>query len=171
MRRQSRSFTGVRGFGTYDVAELVPYIDWTPFFQTWEFKGRYPAHAGRPRARRGGAGPVRRCSGDAEAHRRRALVHAQGSDRLLAGQCDRRRHRAVCRRVARGAAGDAVHTLRQQLARRDGRPNVALADFIAPAESGKADYIGAFVVTAGARAKKRSPSASRRPMTIIARSW
>src|SRR5208282_3368184 len=37
------SFTGARGFATYDVAELVPYIDWTPFFQTWEFKGRYPA--------------------------------------------------------------------------------------------------------------------------------
>src|SRR6202007_685268 len=45
-------------------------------------------------------------------------------------------------------------TLRQQLARRDGRPNLALADFIAPAESGKADYIGAFVVTSGAREGK-----------------
>ena len=42
-----------------------------------------------------------------------------------------------------------LHTLRQQLARREGRANVALADFIAPKESGKQDYIGAFVVTAG----------------------
>ena len=43
-----------------------------------------------------------------------------------------------------------LYTLRQQLARRDGKPNVALADFVAPKDSGKADYIGAFVVTAGA---------------------
>jgi 5-methyltetrahydrofolate--homocysteine methyltransferase len=37
------TFLGARVFETYDVAELVPYIDWTPFFQTWELKGRYPA--------------------------------------------------------------------------------------------------------------------------------
>src|SRR3954465_888367 len=37
------TFTGTRVFRTYDVAELVPYIDWTPFFQTWELKGRFPA--------------------------------------------------------------------------------------------------------------------------------
>ena len=44
--------------------------------------------------------------------------------------------------------------MRQQLARHDGKPNVALADFVAPHESGKADYLGAFVVTAGPEEKK-----------------
>ena len=54
-----------------------------------------------------------------------------------------------------------LHTLRQQLARRDGKPNVALADFVAPKDSGKADYIGAFVVTAGAEEEKISARYAR----------
>ena len=103
------SFTGARGFATYDVAELVPYIDWTPFFQTWEFKGRYPALLDDPERGPAAKALVRRRASDAEAHRRGALVHAQGGDRLLAGERDRRRHRALCRRVARGAARDVLH--------------------------------------------------------------
>ncbi len=61
---------------------------------------------------------------------------------------------------------ETLFTLRQQLSKRDGKPNMALSDFVAPVESGKPDYMGGFVVTAGSR-KWRSPSASRRPMTTI----
>ncbi len=50
---------------------------------------------------------------------------------------------------SRQASLETLFTLRQQLARRDGRPNVALADFVAPIDSGKPDYVGAFVVTSG----------------------
>ena len=60
------TFTGARVFRSYDVGELVPYIDWTPFFQTWELKGRFPAilddaEAGR-RPRASSARTRRRCS-------------------------------------------------------------------------------------------------------------
>ena len=54
----------------------------------------------------------------------------------------------------RAAPIATLHTLRQQLSRRDGRPNLALADFVAPASSGVGDYVGAFVVTAGAEDAK-----------------
>ncbi|MFY9628324.1 MAG: methionine synthase [Methylocystis sp.] len=149
------SFTGVRGFGTYDVAELVPYIDWTPFFQTWEFKGRYPALLEDPER-----GPAAKALfDDAQAMLKRIVeerwftpkavigfwpANAIGDDiALFAGES--REERLA-----------TLFTLRQQLARRDGKPNVALADFIAPRESGKADYVGAFVVTAGAEEEKIS---------------
>ena len=63
-----------------------------------------------------------------------------------------------------------LHTLRQQLARREGRANVALADFVAPRASGLADYIGAFAVTAGI-GEEAASSASSTPTTTIPRSW
>ncbi|WP_159730923.1 methionine synthase [Methylosinus sp. Ce-a6] len=146
-------FLGARVFASYDVAELVPYIDWTPFFQTWEFKGRYPALLVDPE--RGAA--ARQLLDDAQAMLARIVeerwfnpkavigfwpANAVGDDiALYTGEG----------RVERLAT---LHTLRQQLTRRDGKPNVALSDFVAPEGSGKADYIGAFVVTAGAQEAK-----------------
>ena len=147
------SFFGARVFASYDVAELVPYIDWTPFFQTWEFKGRYPALLVDPE--RGAA--ARQLLDDAQAMLARIVeerwftpkavigfwpANAVGDDiALYTGEG----------RVERLAT---LRTLRQQLTRRDGKPNVALADFVAPEGSGKADYLGAFVVTAGAQEAK-----------------
>ncbi len=65
---------------------------------------------------------------------------------------------------------DTLHTLRQQLAKRDGRANVALSDFVGPVESDKPDYVGGFVVTAGTE-EVAMPSASSAPTTITMRSW
>ncbi|WP_018266661.1 methionine synthase [Methylosinus sp. LW4] len=154
------TFLGARVFASYDVAELVPYIDWTPFFQTWEFKGRYPALLDDPE--RGPA--ARQLLEDAQAMLTRIVeerwfnpkavigfwpANAVGDDiALYTGEG----------RVERLAT---LHTLRQQLTRRDGKPNVALADFVAPEGSGKADYIGAFVVTAGAQEAKISERFAR----------
>jgi 5-methyltetrahydrofolate--homocysteine methyltransferase len=154
------SFIGARVFASYDVAELVPYIDWTPFFQTWELKGRYPALLDDPE--RGPA--ARQLFEDAQAMLARILeerwfnpkavigfwpANAVGDDiALYTGEG----------RVERLAT---LHTLRQQLTRRDGKPNVALADFVAPEGSGRADYIGAFVVTAGAQEAKISERFAR----------
>jgi 5-methyltetrahydrofolate--homocysteine methyltransferase len=142
------TFTGTRSFATYDVAELVDYIDWTPFFQTWELKGRYPALLDDPAQ----GETARRLFDDArdmlarivEEHwfNPKAMIgfwpaNADGDDiRLFVGE-------------SRGKTLAVLHTLRQQLLRRDGRPNLALADFVAPISSGKPDWIGAFVVTAG----------------------
>ena len=149
-------FTGTRVFRTYDVGELVPYIDWTPFFQTWELRGRYPAILDDPksRARRhGNCSTMRRpCS--------RASSRSVGSIRKPSSASGRRTALATISNFITGESRAeklaTFFTLRQQLSRRDGRPNLALADFVAPVETGKADYIGGFVVTSGAREDKIS---------------
>jgi len=140
------TFLGTKSFDEYDLAELVPYIDWTPFFQTWELAGRFPAILDDAKV-----GEVARSLYDDARKmldtivkerwfRARATVgfwpaNAQGDDIVLYADESRTKQIAT------------LHTLRQQLEKREGRFNAALADFIAPA--GVPDYIGGFVVTAG----------------------
>jgi 5-methyltetrahydrofolate--homocysteine methyltransferase len=141
-------FFGTKTFETYDLAELARYIDWTPFFQTWELKGRYPAILDDEK------------QGEAA---RQLFADAQ---EMLKKIIDEKwfRPRAVIGFWPANAVGDDIRlysdenrdteigtffTLRQQLSKRDGRPNVALSDFVAPKDSGVADYVGGFVVTAG----------------------
>ncbi|QOZ12319.1 methionine synthase [Bradyrhizobium sp. CCBAU 51765] len=140
------TFLGIRSFDEYDLAELVPYIDWTPFFQTWELAGRFPAILDDAKV-----GEVARSLYDdarkmldtivkEKWFRARATIgfwpaNAQGDDIVLYADDSRTKPIAT------------LHTLRQQLEKREGRFNAALADFIAPA--GVPDYIGGFVVTAG----------------------
>ena len=142
------TFTGARVFRSYDVGELVPYIDWTPFFQTWEMRGRYPAILSDPL--QGAA--ARQLFEDAQEMLKRLVderwfnpkavigfwpANTVGDDiHLYAGE-SRQQELAV------------FHGLRQQLLKRDGKPNMCLSDFVAPRESGKADYVGGFVVTSG----------------------
>ncbi len=141
-------FLGVRTIAPYPLAELVEYIDWTPFFQAWELAGRYPAILDD--ATVGAA--ARNLFADAERMldelvsqellEARAAVgffpaNAVGDDIELYADESRREVRAV------------VPTLRQQLSKSAGRPNLALADYVASRESGAADYVGAFAVTAG----------------------
>src|SRR5665213_1501531 len=142
------AFLGIRTFRDYDLAELVDYIDWTPFFQTWELTGRFPAILDDPKV-----GEVARSLYD-DARKMLDLivkenwfkaqatigfwpVNAQGDDIVVYGDDSRKQPIAT------------FHTLRQQLEKREGRFNAALSDFIAPIASGVPDYIGAFVVTAG----------------------
>jgi len=149
------TFTGTRIFRSYEVAELVPYIDWTPFFHTWEMRGRYPEILSDPE--KGAA--AQQLFDDAQAMLARVVeehwfdpkavigfwpANTQGDDiKLYTGE-------------SRSEVLATLHTLRQQLTRHDGRPNIALCDYIAPVESLKPDYIGGFVVTAGAREEKIS---------------
>jgi 5-methyltetrahydrofolate--homocysteine methyltransferase len=142
------SFLGTRTLADYPIAELVDYIDWTPFFQTWELSGRFPAILDD--AKVGEA--ARSLYDDARAmldkivtenwFKASAVVgfwpaNAQGDDILV--YADDARAKPIA----------TLHTLRQQLSKREGRFNAALADFIAPRASGVADYIGGFTVTAG----------------------
>ena len=146
-------FTGTRVFRNYDVAELVPYIDWTPFFQTWELKGRYPALLDDPA--QGEA--ARQLFDDARAMLKRIVDERWFNPRGVIGFWPANAvgdDIALYTGESRGEKLAVLHTLRQQLAKRDGRPNVALADFVAPA--GKPDWIGAFVVTAGPEEEKIS---------------
>ena len=140
---------GLTVFADYDLAELTSRIDWKPFFSAWEMNGRFPDILDD--AKLGEA--ARSLYADARAILQRMVgerwvrargvigfwpANARGDDIELYADDDR------------GAVRATVHTLRQQVARdRGDRPNLALADFIAPAESGLADYIGGFAVTTG----------------------
>ncbi|HRO12241.1 MAG TPA: vitamin B12 dependent-methionine synthase activation domain-containing protein, partial [Amaricoccus sp.] len=140
------SFLGTRVFDDWDLADLARYIDWTPFFQAWELRGRYPAILEDETQ-----GPAARpLFEDAQAmlakivaerwFRPRAVIgfwpaNAVGDDiRLYTDE-------------TRSAELATFFTLRQQRAKRLGKRNVALADFVAP--EGRPDYLGGFVVTAG----------------------
>ena len=144
------SFLGTRVFKSYDLAELVPYIDWTPFFQTWELVGRYPGILDD-----NVVGPeARKLFADA-----RTLLERMVREKWLTAN-------AVVGFWPSNAVGDDIevyadetrakpvatlHTLRQQIARdpsRD-RAHTALADFIAPKDRDISDYIGGFAVTTG----------------------
>jgi 5-methyltetrahydrofolate--homocysteine methyltransferase len=139
---------GTQRLGDISISELTGYIDWTPFFATWELNGKYPAIFND--AKFGEA--ARSLYADAQQmleriaaerwFRAEAVIglwpaNGEGDDILVFDD------------EARSAPIAVMHTLRQQLARREGRANVALADFVAPRASGLRDYIGAFAVTAG----------------------
>jgi 5-methyltetrahydrofolate--homocysteine methyltransferase len=139
---------GVKSFDAYDLAELAEYIDWTPFFQTWELTGRFPAILDDPKV----GEAARSLYDDARKMLDRIIkekwftarasigfwpANADGDD--IAVYADEARARKIA----------TFHTLRQQLEKREGRFNAALSDFIAPRASGVPDYIGAFAVTAG----------------------
>ena len=142
------SFLGTRVFRTYDVADLVPYIDWTPFFQTWEMKGRYPAIL--EDEKQGEA--ARQLFDDARAMLRRIVAERWFSPRAVIGFWPANSVGDDIRLFKGDAREETLctfHGLRQQLSKRDGRPNVCMSDFVAPLDSGVKDYVGGFVVTAG----------------------
>ena len=142
------SFTGTKVLENIPLEQLVPFIDWTPFFQTWELKGRYPKIFDDPIL----GEKAKELFDDAQ-----ALLKNIVDNKLLTA-------RAVYGFFPANSVGDdiqvyrddsrtevlsTVHTLRQQLEKVAGQSNMALADFIAPQSSGKADYMGGFAVTAG----------------------
>jgi 5-methyltetrahydrofolate--homocysteine methyltransferase len=147
-RQAAPSYLGPRVLDWSDLVDLARYIDWTPFFQTWELKGRYPALLDDPE--QGAA--ARALFDDAQAMLRRIVDEKWFAPKAVVGFWPAARvgdDIALFADETRMAPIATLHTLRQQLGRRDGRPNLALADFVAPASSGVSDYVGAFVVTAG----------------------
>ena len=142
------SFLGTRVFENYDLAELAGYIDWTPFFQTWELKGRYPAILDDEK--QGAA--ARALFADAQAMLAKIIAEKWFTPKAVVGFWPAGSDGddiQLFKDEARNAPLEKFFTLRQQMTKRDGRPNVALADFVAPVASGKPDYVGGFVVTAG----------------------
>jgi 5-methyltetrahydrofolate--homocysteine methyltransferase len=140
------SYFGVRSYGPYDLSELARYIDWTPFFQTWELAGPFPAILRDDKVGEAARGLY------ADAQKMLAKIveekwltaqavvgfwpaNAVEDDIVLFGDKARKFPLAT------------LHTLRQQMHREAGRPNMALADFIGP--KGVPDFIGGFAVTAG----------------------
>ncbi|MCZ4091266.1 methionine synthase [Sinorhizobium psoraleae] len=147
-RPKAPSFLGTRVFEDWDLAELAHYIDWTPFFQTWELKGVYPRILDDDNQ-----GPAaRQLFDDAQAMLQKIVAEKWFAPKAVVGFWPAGTVGDDIRLFtdeARDAELATFFTLRQQLVKRDGRPNVALADFVAPIDSTARDYLGGFVVTAG----------------------
>jgi 5-methyltetrahydrofolate--homocysteine methyltransferase len=142
------AFSGVRSLEAVPLTELVPLIDWSPFFHTWELQGTYPRIFENPQW----GARAKELFDDAQA----LLARVVGGGLLTA--------KAAYGFFPANSVGDDIevytdetrhglattlHTLRQQSDKGEREPNLALADFVAPLETGKLDWIGAFAVTTG----------------------
>lgn len=140
--------TGVKHFENIDLAKLVEYIDWTPFFQTWELAGRFPKILKDEVVGK----EASKLFEDAQ-----KMLHQIVNEKWISAN-------ATIGLFPANSVGDDIeiyanenreevlavnHNLRQQTAKTAGAPNMCLADFVAPKETKIEDYIGAFVVTAG----------------------
>ncbi|MDB6020117.1 MAG: metH [Pedosphaera sp.] len=138
------AFTGTQVLENFPLAELVPFIDWSPFFHTWELRGRYPDILSDPKSKE--------LFDDAQ-----KLLQRIVNEKLFTA-------RAVYGFFPANSVGDDIelytdesrtkvlstfHTLRQQMDKPQGQFNHALADFIAPKATSLPDYLGAFAVTTG----------------------
>ncbi|RME79933.1 MAG: methionine synthase [Planctomycetota bacterium] len=139
---------GIHEMKRIPLKEILPFVDWSPFFWTWEMKGKYPAILDHPQYGK----EARELFEDGQ-----KMMEELVENQLLAG-------RAVFGIFPANSIGDDIevygdeerksllctfHTLRQQIPKAKGKENMALADFIAPKETGVLDYIGAFCVSAG----------------------
>jgi 5-methyltetrahydrofolate--homocysteine methyltransferase len=141
-------FIGRRALKDFPLSELVPFIDWSPFFHTWEMRGRYPDLLSDP-----ARGPAaRELFANAQELLKKIvdekLFSAQGVYGFYPANSDGD-DIIVYADVTRTKELARLHTLRQQKDNQRGKPQLALADFIAPRESGHVDYLGAFAVTTG----------------------
>jgi 5-methyltetrahydrofolate--homocysteine methyltransferase len=145
---------GIQVFDDYPLEELRRYIDWTPFLHAWQLRGSYPKIL------------------DDEAQGEAARKLLADADRMLDRVVEEGWLRAagVCGLFPANSVGDDIavyadekcgsererfHFLRQQQQKPPGRPNQCLADFVAPVDTGLADYLGAFAVTAGLGLEER----------------
>ncbi len=143
------SFLGTRTIENFPVAELVPYIDWTPFFSTWEIKGTYPLLFEDEKV----GEAAKALFEDAQAMLKQMVAENWLTANAVVGFFPANAvgdDIAVYTDETRSQERARLYTLRQQIARATNRrAHVALADFVAPAETGIADYVGGFAVTAG----------------------
>ncbi len=141
-------FLGIKSFPDYDLAEIARYIDWGPFFIAWELHGKFP---GILKDKVVGEA-ASKLYGEAQELLQQIIAEKWLTAKAAIG---------IFPAVSNGAetvylspdegAGERVplEFLRQQIKKAAGKPNICLADFIAPEDSGKQDYIGAFAVTTG----------------------
>ena len=140
---------GVQVFHEYPLEEIAEVIDWTPFFQTWELAGRFPKILQDPVV----GEAARNLFGDAQAMLERIIDERWLTANAVIGLFPANRVNgddiAIYTDESRGNPAMTLHCLRQQMVKPADRFNLSLADLVAPRESGVADYIGAFAVTAG----------------------
>jgi 5-methyltetrahydrofolate--homocysteine methyltransferase len=143
------TFTGTRAFRDVPIADLVPFIDWTPFFAAWELPGHFPEILSNHRM---GAAATSLYE-DAQKLLARVVSEKLFTASAVVGFWPAASTPdddiVLYTDDSRTTELERLHTLRQQMAKPDGRPNVALSDYTAPVESGVEDFVGAFAVTAG----------------------
>ena len=143
------TFLGVRSFEDYPLAELVPYIDWMPFFNAWEFAGKFPDILTDPVIGESASSLY----ADAQRMLRTLVEEKWLQARAVVGFFPANTvHDDDIQLYAddmRTTLGPRLHHLRQQKSKPQDQAQLCLADFVAPADSGRADYVGAFAVTAG----------------------
>ncbi|TDV72374.1 methionine synthase [Pseudomonas sp. LP_7_YM] len=148
------SFTGVKVLEDIDLNVLVDYIDWTPFFISWDLAGKYPRIL------------TDEVVGEAATslfHDAQELLRKLIDEKLIrsravfgfwpANQVD---HDDIQLFDDNAQPLAKLHHLRQQIIKTDGKPNFSLADFVAPKDSGVTDYVGGFITTAGIGAEEVS---------------
>nr|VFK41868.1 MAG: 5-methyltetrahydrofolate--homocysteine methyltransferase [Candidatus Kentron sp. TC] len=147
---------GIRIFDDYPISELIPYIDWTPFFRVWELRGKFPDILQDP----GMGEEARRLLANA-----REMLAKIDTEHWLAAHAifgifpansvgfdDVEIYTDDGRHTTRAT----LHFLRQQVDKQGKNPNLSLADFIAPFDTGIPDHLGAFAVTAGIGAEEKA---------------
>ena len=148
-------FLGRRTFKNYDLAEVAHYIDWTPFFQTWDLHGPFPAILDDAVV----GEQARKVYADAQAMLRKIIegrwLTANGVLGFYPANAVNHDDIAVYADDSRSEVLFTWRNLRQQTAKREGVSNKCLADYIAPRDSGVADYIGVFAVTAGLNMERK----------------
>jgi len=146
------SFLGIKSFPDYSLEEIRDYIDWTPFFHSWEIKGRYPAIFEDPAYGK----EARHLFADANRLLDRIISEKIITARAVMGffpaasnMDDIELYQFKDYKEQRNKIHAILHHLRQQNKKAPGLPNYSLADFIAPRDLEMADYLGAFVVSTG----------------------
>jgi 5-methyltetrahydrofolate--homocysteine methyltransferase len=142
-------FLGVRAIDDLPLRELVPFIDWMPFFNAWEFSGTFPAILDDPQK----GETARQLYADAQKMLDRVIrerwLRARGVVGFWPANSVGDDDVEVYADANRSGLLATLHHLRQQKKKPDGQPQSCLADFVAPRESGLLDYVGGFAVTAG----------------------
>ncbi|MGI4870386.1 MAG: methionine synthase [Janthinobacterium lividum] len=143
------TFLGTQVLDNYPLDELARYIDWTPFFHTWELKGRYPRILDDENL----GEAARKLFEDAQKMLAEVIENKSLTARAVLGfwPANTVGHDTIeiYQDDTRQQVRDEFFTLRQQSEKAPGLPNVAFSDYLAPKETGRADYLGGFAVTAG----------------------
>ncbi|AYC32885.1 methionine synthase [Pseudomonas cavernae] len=151
-RAPKPSFTGVQVLEDIDLATLAEFIDWTPFFISWDLAGKYP----RILTDEVVGEAATSLFNDAQEMLKKLIDEKLIRAKAVFGfwPANQINHDDIEVYDARGKSLAILHHLRQQTIKPDSKPNLCLADFVAPKESGITDYVGGFITTAGIGAEE-----------------
>ena len=143
---QKPNFIGTKTFSEYDLKEISEYIDWTPFFRTWELAGKYPQILEDEIV----GNEAKKLFTDAQQMLEQIIAEKWLEAKAVIGIWEANTENDdIIKVYEENNPIGQLYQLRQQSKKATGVPNMSLADFIAPKESGIKDYIGGFAVTAG----------------------